>query len=100
MSKSLSSSSHNFISKTAELVMFTYFRNRQCTKFYIANFWSRQSIERKRRLFSPLGFDIQGTSDHDTTKIRVYLVRALKRYLSEKHLIYGRVTATISKFSA
>ena len=47
-----------------------------------------------------LGFDIQRNSDHETPKIKLYSVRALKRYLNEKNLMHGRVTATISKLSA
>ena len=34
-----------------------------------------------------------------TPKIKLYSVRALKRYLNEKNLIHGRVMAMISKFS-
>ena len=41
-----------------------------------------------------LGFVVQTNSDHKTQKNQ-----ALKRYLSEKNLIHGRVMATISKFS-
>ena len=49
--------------------------------------------------FSPLGFDVQKNSGHKTQKIKLYSVRALKRYLNEKNLTHGRVIATISKFS-
>ena len=49
--------------------------------------------------FSPLRFDVQMTSDHKKQKIKLYSVRALKRYLNEKKLIHGRVMATSSKFS-
>ena len=49
--------------------------------------------------FSRLGFDVQNNSDHKTQKMKLYSVRALKRYLNEKNLIHGRVMATISKFS-
>ena len=31
--------------------------------------------------------------------MKLYSVRALKRYLNEKNLIHGRIMATISKFS-
>ena len=48
-------------------------------------------------LFGPLGFDIQRYAVHETTNIKLYSVRAFKRYLNEKR---GRETATISKFSA
>ena len=47
--------------------------------------------------FSPSEFEIQSDFDYRTSKI--YFVRALKCYLTEKNLIHGRVTATISKFS-
>ena len=49
--------------------------------------------------FSPLGFDVKTNSDHKTQKIKLYSVRALKCYLNEINLIYGRAMATISKFS-
>ena len=51
--------------------------------------------------FSPLGFDVQTNSDHETQKIKLYSVRASERYLNEKNLIQcvGRVMATISKFA-
>ena len=48
--------------------------------------------------FSPLGLDVQTNSDQKTQKIKLYSVRALKRYRNEKNLIYCRVMATISKF--
>ena len=70
-------------------------RNRQYTEFHISNFWSRRFLE----FFSPLGFDVQTNSDRKTQRIKLYSVRALKRYLNEKKLIHGRVMATISKFS-
>ena len=47
---------------------------------------------------SPLEFDIQINSDHKIPKIKRYSVRALKRYLNDKNLVHGRVTATIPKF--
>ena len=74
-------------------------RNRQYTEFHISNFWSGRSLGRKPRFFSTLGFDVETNSDHKTPKIKLYSVRALKRYLNEKNLIHGRVMATISKFS-
>ena len=49
--------------------------------------------------FSLLGFDFQRNFDHEAPKVKLCLVRALKRCLNEKNLIYGRVTATISKFT-
>ena len=68
------------------------------TQFHISNFWGRPSLGRKPRFFSPLVFDVQTNSDHKTQKIKLYSVRALKRYLNEEHLIRGRVMATNSKF--
>ena len=53
----------------------------------------------KLDFFSPFGFDVKTNSDHKTQKIKLYSVRASKRYLNEINLIYGRVIATISKFS-
>ena len=55
-----------------------------------------RSLGENLRFFSPLGFDVQ---DHKTQKVKLYSVKALKRYLDEKNLIHGRVMATISKFS-
>ena len=49
--------------------------------------------------FTPLGFGVQANSYHKTQTIKLYSVRALKRYLKEKNLIHGRVMATISKFN-
>ena len=49
--------------------------------------------------FSPSGFEMQNDFDSRTSQIKFYSVRALKCYLNEKYLIYGRVTATVSKFS-
>ena len=76
-----------------------HIRNRQYTKFHISNFWSRRSLGRKPRFFSPLGSDVETNSDNKTQKIKLYSVRTLKRYLKGKNLILGRVMATISKFS-
>ena len=50
-------------------------------------------------LFSLLGFDVLTNSDHKAPKIKLYSVRALKGYLNEKNLMYGRAMETISKFS-
>ena len=63
--------------------------NRQHTKFRGENL----------DFYSALGFDVQTNSDLKTQKVRVYSVRALKRFLNEKNLINGRVMATISKLS-
>ena len=76
-----------------------HIRNRQCTEFHISNFLSRRSLWSKP-VFSPLGFDFQTNSDHKTPKVKLCSVSALKRYLNSKNLIYGRVMATISKFSS
>ena len=56
----------------------------------------------KLDFFSSLGFDVKfkTNSDHKTQKIKLYSLRSLKRYLKEINLIYGRVMATISKFSS
>ena len=54
----------------------------------------------KFHFFNPLGFEIQSDFDYKYTKIKLYSVRALKRFLNEKNLIHGRVTVTVSKFSA
>ena len=91
--KSPSSSSHSFIPNT-ENGKCLHIRNRQYTEFRISNFCNRWSLERK-----PLGFDVQTNSDHKSQKIKLYSVRALKRYLNEKNLIHGRVMAMILKFS-
>ena len=79
---------------------YLYIRNRQYTEFHISNFGSLKSLGRKPQFFSPLGFEIQRNSDHETTKIKLYSVRLSKRCLNEKGLIHVQVTATISKFSA
>ena len=51
------------------------------------------------RVVSTLGYDIKIHSDQETPKIKFYSVEALKRYLNEKNLIHGQVTATVSKLS-
>ena len=76
-----------------------HIRHRQYTKVHISNFWSRRSLGRKSRSFSPLGFDVHINCDHKTQKIKLYSVRALKRYPNENNLIHGRAMTTISKFS-
>ena len=51
--------------------------------------------------FSPVGFDIQRDSGHETRKIKVCSVRALKCYLNVKNLVHGGGTAAASsKYSA
>ena len=95
--KSLSSSGHSLY-PTHQNWKFLHIRNGQYTVFHISNFWSRRSLGRKPRCSSPLGFDFQTNSDHNTEKIKLYSVRALKRYLNEKNLIHGREMAAISKF--
>ena len=65
----------------------------------MSNFWSRGSLGRKLLFFRPLEFYVQTKADHKTQKINFYSVRALKRYLNERNLMHGQVTATISKFS-
>ena len=57
-------------------------------------------LEENLDLFSPLGFDIQRNSDHESPKIKSYSFRALKHYLNEKILIHGQVAARICNFSA
>ena len=64
-----------------------------------ANISSGRSLGRKVLFFSPSGFVIRSDFDYRASKIKFYSVRALKYYLNEKNLIYGRVTATISKLS-
>ena len=56
------------------------------------------SLEQNFDFFSPFGFNVQTNSDHKTQKIKLYSVRALKRYLNKTNLIHGGVMATTSKF--
>ena len=97
--KSPSSSSNIASYPTQQNWKCLHIRNRQYTEFHVSNFWSRRSLGRKSRFFSPLGFDVETNSDNTTPNIKLYLLRALKRYLDEKNLIHGRAMATISKFS-
>ena len=83
--------SHSFIPNTAKLERFTYM---QYTEFGVVG-----PLGESFDLFSPLGFDVKTNSDHKTQKIKLYSVRALKRYLNEINLICGRVMASISDFS-
>ena len=96
MSKSLSSSSHSFISNTAKLVIFVI---GNIQSFTSQIFGVVSLLGENLDFFSPLRFDTQKNSDYETPKIKLYLVRAFKRYLNDKSLIHDRVTPTISKFS-
>ena len=91
-----SSSSRCFISNTAKLKFVIAKKNGVShLKFLESSVpWEKILI-----FLSPLGFDIQTNSDHKTQKIKLYSVRALKRYLNEKNLIHGRAVSMISKFS-
>ena len=53
-------------------------------------------LEEKFDLSSSLGFDIQRHADHQTSKIKLYSVRASK----QEKLMNGREKAMISKFNA
>ena len=48
---------------------------------------------------SPSRFKIQSDFNYRTSEIKLYSVRTLNRYLSQKNPILGRETATMSKFS-
>ena len=96
MFKSPSSSSHSLY-LTQQNWKCLHVRNWQYTEFHIPNFGSRQSFGKNLDIFSPLGFEIQRNSDHETPKIKLYSVRALKRCLNKKAMIHGRVTAKILK---
>ena len=76
-------------------------RNRQYTEFHISSqiFGVVGPLGENLDFFSPLGFDVETNFDHKTQKIKLYSVRALKRYHSEENLIHDRVMATVSKFS-
>ena len=87
--KSPFSSSHSLIPNTPKLEMFTY------SQIFGVVGPSGENLD----FFSPLGFNVQTNSDHKIQKVKLYSVSALKRYLNEKNLIYGRVMTTISKFS-
>ena len=49
---------------------------------------------------SPLEFNIQRNYDLETSKIELHFIRTSKWFLNGKHLIHGRKTARIWKFSA
>ena len=49
--------------------------------------------------FSPSRFEIQAILIRKTSKIKFYVMRALKRYLNKKNQMHGRETGTIHKFS-
>ena len=93
MCKSPSFSSHRLISNTAYKCLHIV----KLTNVYvllIGNFQSFTSdffgvvgsLGENLDSFSPLGFDIQRNSDHETPKFGLYSVRALKRCLNEKNL--------------
>ena len=92
-----SSFSHNFVSNIANFCIFVISNNKS---FISQNFKVAGPLRRKFDFCSPSGFDIQRDIDYRTSKIKLYSVIASKRYLNEKNLIHGWVTATISKFSA
>ena len=95
----LFSSSCRFISNTAKTGNVYIFVIADIHSFITQVFEVVGRLGENLDFFSPLGFDVQTNSDHKTQKIKLYSVRALKRYLNEKNLIHGRVMATISKFS-
>ena len=76
-----------------------YIRYRNIQNFTLQIFGVVDNWERNPRIFSPLGFDVQANSDHKNQKIKLYSVRAFKRYLYEKNQTRGQVMGKISKFS-
>ena len=57
--------------------------NRQHAEFHVSNFLeSSDPWKKTSTFFSPLRFEIQRNSDHETPKIKLYSVRALKCYLN------------------
>ena len=93
------------------LLAISLYLTQQIWKFYIFVISSNKSflsqvlrvtgrLGEKFNFFSPLGFDIQRDSDHETTKIKFFFHRVLKQYLSKKNRIHGRKIATIWKVTA
>ena len=78
-------------SKTGNSYLFGINNNQT---FHISNFDSPQSLKRKVKFFSLLGFEPKSTFSHKTCKLKSQL-GASKLYLNEKSLIYGQETASI-----
>ena len=68
--------------------------------FHISNVWSRRSIGKKIDFLIPWNLKFKEILIRKLKKIKLYSIRALKRYLSWSSLMYGRETVAISKFSA
>ena len=86
--------SHYFIFNIARLVIPIYLGSTIIRLFISKNIDSPQSLGRKVKFFSPLGFDPKSTFSRKTCKLKSQL-RAPKLYLNEKSLIYGQETASI-----
>ena len=96
---SLSSSSHSFISSTGKTdnVYIFIISNIQSFTFQILGIVSPLGGE-NLDFVSSLEFDSQRNSDHENSKIKLYLVKASKHYLNDKNLIYVRFPITLERF--
>ena len=96
MCKSPSSSGHNFRNITGNVYIFVIDKY---TEFHILSFGIVGLLEEKLDILVPWELTFID-SDRETSKIKLYMVRALKRYLKKKNLIHGQETLAISKFSS
>ena len=99
MSKSLSSSSHSFISSTGKTDSVYIFIIGNIQSFTSQILGAVSPLEGENRdSVSSLEFDSQINSDHERPKIKLYLVKASKHYLNDKNLIYVRFPITMELF--
>ena len=94
MRKSPSSSSHNFISNTAKLEMFT---NLELSKYSFISqlFGVVGSFREKLDFFSILGFDIQFQKHSGQIKKTPQNQALIYKYLHSEKLIHAQETVTI-----
>ena len=59
-----------------------------------------RSLEGKAHFLSPLGFEVQGNYDSETSGFKRHSFRAFQLYLTDKNPTHGRGTASVFRFSA
>ena len=97
--KSPSSSSYSFTPNTAKLEMFTYSLSQTYRVLHLKFLVSSVPWEKTSIFLACWDLMFKQILITKPKKIKLFSVRALKRYLNEKNLMHGQVMAMISKFS-
>ena len=100
VSEALLSSSHSFICDTEKLEMFTFLQLAMHRVLRLKFLESSDPWKKSSIFLVSWDLRFKGILIAKPQTIKLHTVRALKRYLNEKNLIHGRVTATILEFSA